>query len=291
MDAFQTPNETVPPLDPSLYILEGDALDFFKAQTRLEDEEELKEHILAIQRKANEIHNFPFIYTLSFTQPTISQNAAYERILDLGRTRDDAIFLDLGCCFGTDARRLAFDGFPAENMVCSDLFPDFWALGHELFRQSFPASFLSGDLFDHNFIAHDAPWYSVPPNEAPTLGALKSLTPLQGHVSVINMARLFHLFDQEQQLELARQAASLLSPLPGSTICGVHITGFNRIHRYFQNAFQHSPESWTELWDGIVFDKGSVKVVTETKILPNEDGRYATTERNNVCLWWSVTRI
>jgi hypothetical protein len=42
------------PLDESLYSLDEDedALDFFKAQTRINGNEELKRHILAVQEKA-----------------------------------------------------------------------------------------------------------------------------------------------------------------------------------------------------------------------------------------------
>ena len=38
-------------------------------------------------------------------------------------------------------------------------------------------------------------------------------------VSVIQIAKLFHLFDEEKQLELTRTLGGLL---PGSNICGTH---------------------------------------------------------------------
>lgn len=39
-------------LDPSLYSLKGDELESFKQLTGIGDDEELKEHILAVQREA-----------------------------------------------------------------------------------------------------------------------------------------------------------------------------------------------------------------------------------------------
>jgi len=41
-----------PPLDDQLYSLSPDALDFFKSQTGIEDEDALREHILSVQKKA-----------------------------------------------------------------------------------------------------------------------------------------------------------------------------------------------------------------------------------------------
>ena len=40
------------PLDPSLYSIEDDALEFMKASTGIQDPEELKKHILAVQEEA-----------------------------------------------------------------------------------------------------------------------------------------------------------------------------------------------------------------------------------------------
>lgn len=34
--------------------------------------------------------------------------------------------------------------------------------------------------------------------------------------------------------------------------------------------FCHSPETWKELWDGQVFEKGTVKVETELRAVPEE---------------------
>jgi len=63
----------------------------------------------------------------------------YEHILKLGRERPNAILLDIGCCcaskycgsiffgdnkirlVGVDSRKAASDGFPAENIISSDI--------------------------------------------------------------------------------------------------------------------------------------------------------------------------
>lgn len=42
-------------LDESLYSLSGDELDFYRQHTGIDDEKELKKHVLAIQAKAYDV--------------------------------------------------------------------------------------------------------------------------------------------------------------------------------------------------------------------------------------------
>ena len=48
------------PLDISLYSLQGDQLEFFRTTTGIQDEEELKQHILYVQAKAYEVCHISF---------------------------------------------------------------------------------------------------------------------------------------------------------------------------------------------------------------------------------------
>ncbi|KAJ7590102.1 hypothetical protein C8J56DRAFT_588842 [Mycena floridula] len=297
-DLTTSPYRDRPPLDPSLYVLEDDQLGFFKSQTGIDDEEELRAHVLAVQAKAYEIYRYPCIRSFSFLRSKISELPGYQQALKLSGERLGVILLDIGCCFGNDIRKAVQDGFPVENAIGSDLRGGFWDLGHELFKstpETFPAAFVAGDAFDPAFIAPREPFDKVPGNAAPVLGSMKTLTPLQGHVSAIYASLFFHLFDEEKQFELAKQLATLLSPLPGSVIFGIHgglsVKGLRKGNT-LPTMFCHSPESWKELWDGQVFDKGKVLVEAGVKQvercarylpLPEDQARYL--------LWWTVTRL
>ncbi|KAG1755560.1 hypothetical protein EDB19DRAFT_1606450, partial [Suillus lakei] len=46
---------------------------------------------------------------------------AYEHVLKLGRERQHAVLLDIGCCFGVDARKAAANGLPVEHLIASDI--------------------------------------------------------------------------------------------------------------------------------------------------------------------------
>ena len=164
--------------------------------------------------------------------------------------------------------------------------------------ESFPAAFVAGDAFDIEFIAPCAPFHRVPDGDVPALNSLTSLTPLQGRVSVIFASSLFHLFDEEKQYQLATRVATLLSPLPGSMIFGSQggrpekgirheEVRTNNGHRMFC----HSPDSWSELWNGKIFEKGTVEVKAGLKKLDQVNVESLGGDSDFYVIWWSVTRL
>ncbi|KAG1745219.1 hypothetical protein EDB19DRAFT_1874179, partial [Suillus lakei] len=98
------------PLDPSLYGLDPAALEFFKQQTGITEEDDLKHHILAVQAKAFAVAPYLCIYSFGFTrQAILTRNfgtPGYRSVLQLARNCRSALLLDLGCCFGNDARKV-----------------------------------------------------------------------------------------------------------------------------------------------------------------------------------------
>ena len=146
-------------------------------------------------------------------------------------------------------------------------------------------------MFDSSMIVPHAPFDTPPLTAPPELGSLTSLTPLQGRVSAIFVGAFFHLFDEAKQLQIAHQVASLLSPLPGSIIFGSHVTMLvDGTRKNFEgdDAHCYSPESWKELWDGIVFETGTVKVETGAKLI--DWGPSKGIDDKLIWMSWSVTR-
>ncbi|KAK0496147.1 hypothetical protein EDD18DRAFT_1169021 [Armillaria luteobubalina] len=255
-----------PQLDPTLYALAEDESSFFKTQTGIEDDVALKHHIVSIQEEAYKIHPYRCIRGFSFAKLKISRQPCYQQFLDLPKNRKGAIYADIGCCFGNDPRKAVVDGYPAEQVVASDLYPEFWELGHKLFKttaETFPAHFIPQDIFQLKGLAKE----DVPPS-IPNLSQVQSLADLRGNISAIHTSSFFHLFDEETQFEIAKIMAALLSSEPGSMIFGSHVGRYEKglrseiasksIQR--RNMFCHSPESWRALWDGEIFPKGSVRV-------------------------------
>ncbi|EMD37497.1 hypothetical protein CERSUDRAFT_154156 [Gelatoporia subvermispora B] len=277
-------------------------MEFMKFLTGIDDEELLKRHVNGIREEAYKIFPYPYISAFAFARRRIDGLPAYTKCLQLGRERKDAIFLDIGCGFGNDVRAIITDGYPIENVVASDLKHEFWDLGHKLFRstaESLPVPFLEGDVFDPSFLSPSHPFYSPPDTPSPDLNSIMSLSPLLGHISVIHASLLFHLFDEEGQSKLARLLASLLSPRSGSLIFGSHTGRFEKGLNptswpgNVDSKFCHSPESWEALWDGCVFEKGTVKVEATLNALDADMERLGMTaeEGRMYRIAWSVTRV
>ncbi|KAI0684950.1 hypothetical protein BC835DRAFT_578409 [Cytidiella melzeri] len=268
-DSQSPQNENGRPLDESLYAPTEEEDAFFSSQTGIKDAEERKQHILAVQAEAYKVHPYNCIRAFAFARLKISLFPWYKDLLRLGRERPGALFLDLGCCTGHDLRKAVADGFPVNQAIGADLHAEFWDIGHKLFKttpETFPAAFITADVFDPTSLAPAPIPTSVPTSPLPMpLNSLTSLNPLHARLSVIHTSSLFHLFSEEKQLELAKLVAPLLSPETGSFIFGVHggleVKGERqRKNSHGIHMFCHSPESWKELWETQVFAEGQVEV-------------------------------
>ncbi|KAI0285461.1 hypothetical protein BGY98DRAFT_946070 [Russula aff. rugulosa BPL654] len=192
---------------------------------------------------------------------------------------------------------------------------EFADLGHKLFRttqETYPIAFVPGDIFDPKHLevvlpvasasaAHERTTTGDDPPSVPTpdLRSLTSLNPLHGRVFAIYASSFFHMFGEEKQLHVARALAGLLSPEPGSVIFGLQVglpeKGFDpsvvhwhRDHRMWC----HSPESWTELWDGLVFENGMVNVQTKLVQMGKKNSELDAQQNTTFSvLVWSVTRL
>ncbi|KAJ6577227.1 hypothetical protein B0H19DRAFT_1118752 [Mycena capillaripes] len=271
----------------------AEELAFLTKQTGINDEDALKAHVLAVQKTATEVYDYPCIRRFGFIKIKINKyKTAYQHVLDLGRNVPGALLLDIGCCFGNDLRKIASDGFPAQNMIASDLRQDFWDLGHQLFcstPESFPVVFLAGDAFNPDFLALQ-PMLEEAPHSVLDLRSLTSLNGLHGRLSAIHSASLFHLFSEENQLLLARKLAALLTPRPGSIIFGCH--GAQPTKGYVlgsagKHMFCHSPETWREMWEGEVFERGRVQVNTHMV----NAGKILNETTDFYMLFWSVKKL
>ncbi|KIK98967.1 hypothetical protein PAXRUDRAFT_63944, partial [Paxillus rubicundulus Ve08.2h10] len=216
--------------DPSLYRLDAESLAFLKAEICIQDDDELRNHILSVQARAYAVAPYPCIRAFSFTRTTgmmtetllmciklkISKMPAYKQVLKLGQEREGALLLDIGCCFGNDARKAAVD-FPAKQIVASDRKPELWELGHVLFRSNLEllkATFVAGNALDPTFLSPVAG--SREPPVPVGLSNISVLNDLHGKVSAIWATSFFHLFPEKNQRQLAHAQS-------GSIIFGSHV--------------------------------------------------------------------
>ncbi|KAJ3828479.1 hypothetical protein F5878DRAFT_409002 [Lentinula raphanica] len=213
--------------------------------------------------------------------------------------------LRAGVCISLSPR-----SYDHSNHSIEQRFLDFWNFGHELFNSdpsTFLVTFVQGNVLDDSFITIQSPLnpvhdlsnastdsdlsslslqslLSLTPNSYPEP---QSLNPLRGYLSAIHTSAFFHLFDQAEQILIAKKLASLLSPLPGSIIFGSQI-GADVPMEGVRNGsgtlfYRHSPDSWKEMWEKEVFGGKANMIRVEAGISRDSERRET--------IWWTVTRL
>ncbi|KAJ4467020.1 hypothetical protein J3R30DRAFT_3850176 [Lentinula aciculospora] len=141
------------PLETRFYGIDAEDIEFFQKETKAQDKEELRKHIIAVQAKAYSIYRYPCIRMCEFMRLKMARLPAYPHLLKLSRDRTRALFPDL--TFGNDARKAIQADCPIQNDITSDLHKDFWDLGHKMSKsapESFPVPFIQGDVFDQDIL-------------------------------------------------------------------------------------------------------------------------------------------
>ena len=139
---------------------------------------------------------------------------------------------------------MAAEGTPTEKMYASDIVPDFWDLGYELFcdRNSIQARFLPADIFD----------------------PASQLKELDGSMDIILATHFFHLFSYEQQVEAAKRMIKLCTP--EAMIVGFHIgttvaketpAGSTKGSASTSSKYYHNEESFKNFWQQVEHETGT----------------------------------
>ena len=212
--------------------------------------------------RAWSLQKYPCVGQWVFLFPRMPQLPWYPDIVS--RLQHGSSILDIGCCFGQDLRFLAADGVPTGNMYASDIVSTFWDLGFDLFRDK--------TFFNPHFI------------EADILDTESRLQELKGKVDVFLANQVFHLFNRERQLTMAKNLVGIGTKdvwivgwqvgsghgrsIPVGTTTGVPYVSSDSDTRLF-----HNHETWKELWQQVGEQTGTEWSV-ETSMQPLEEWGY-----------------
>ncbi|KAH9950805.1 hypothetical protein B0H21DRAFT_721779 [Amylocystis lapponica] len=277
----------VPPLDPSLLKL-SEADSIFLHATISNDDAELRRRILEVQEEAYAKYPYPCIHAFHYVSLFMSQNPAYPSVMAAAKSAPDTLFLDIGCCMGSDVRKLVFDGYPAARVLASDLRREYITLGHTLYQDldTCPIRFFTSDIFS---LAPDASKSLTAPVRVPEV---TDLAELRGALTHIYVGALFHLFDEATQYALALRLAVLLRRSPGALVFGRHsgLEEAGMIDDHLgRTRYGHSPESWVHMWKHVFVEvEGAAFSDTRVVVLAHlEDHKYnfLTTQRRAMLVW------
>lgn len=219
---------------------------------------------MEVQEEAYEKYPYPCIRAFHYVNLMMCENPIYPTVLAAGKA-GNALFLDLGCCMGSDVRKLAYDGYPARNIFGCDLRPEYIDAGYKLYRDRATCAirFFTSNVFDvpMSFIPPSVP--SVPVSE---ITDLKQLT---GALSHVYAGALFHLFDEGTQYAIALRLAVLLRREKGAIVFGRHsgLVQEGMIDDHLgRTRYGHSPASWTRMWKR-VFAEAEGAEFAETRVV------------------------
>lgn len=225
-------------------------------------------HIHTVRDKAWKIYPYPCVGRFRFLDLSISLHPLYPAVLArVTKSSPPQNFLDLGCCFGQDIRRLVADGARGENLYGADLRLDFLELGYELFRDkgSLKAQFLQGDVFEE---------------EAEAEGG-RELSKLDGKIDIIHAASFLHLFSWEEQVRAGTRMVRLMTEedalVFGRQVGTTKPGAYARRTDKTRTRYDHNPDTFQKLWDAIGEKTGTkwkaMAELHEVKGWQSEEGR------------------
>lgn len=188
------------------------------------------------------------------------------------------IFLDIGCAFAQDIRRLVADGADSSKCYGMDLRLEFLDLGYELFRdkETLKTRFIEADIF-----------------EEPS-----PLVELYGKVDIINASSFFHLFSWDESKIVAQRCLKLFTGKKNNLLLGRQVGNSNpgeyaRGHTPGMR-YRHNVESWRRFWTEIGQENGIEFEVnghmTEEPGWMTSDAAFKRDKGNKIMLF-SVRRI
>ncbi|KAH8811716.1 hypothetical protein F5884DRAFT_855054 [Xylogone sp. PMI_703] len=195
--------------------------------------DEVESHIAKVRDDAWSVWPYPCLGGFRFLDLSIRNYPNYSTILERLKSKNET-FLDLGCCFGQEIRKLAFDGVPSEQLYGSDLRPEFFELGYKLFRdkETLKTKFIAANIFDEK----------------------SGLDELDGKIDIVFVGAFLHLFNYEEQVKVCQRIVRILKPEKDSLILGRQVGNVNpgeKEGRTGHSVYRHNVESFQKMWDEV----------------------------------------
>lgn len=167
-------------------------------------EEQLKEHVYQVHADVtSRTHVYRCISVFSYLLPKASNYHAYGDLITQAKSvGSDFKVLDIGTCFGQEARGMIVDGVPPESVYVTDLHDFYWNTGLRLF--DVPNSAFSASKV-HTFFGNLATEFD-PTNSADIVTSMKD-----SFHGVMCMA-ILHVLTREESVHMLKRVHYILKP-------------------------------------------------------------------------------
>jgi len=233
---------------------------FLSEYSRNPNIQELKDRVGKVKEdlKAKGIHIYKCIERNAFLIPRLIKLRAYATVTETFRAhyQNNTPFkiADIGCCFGTEVRKLVHDGCHPEDIYAIDIHDEYWNVGYEMFRdrETLKVNTLFTDVACKEFAIEHAD--------------------LMGKFDVVYTGAVLHVFAEDEVELFVRNIYNVLKKggfYFGSTgmnpEAGVTTTPTPRKDKL---RYLHSKESLKELFEKIGFTDVEVHIVDASRIDP-----------------------
>jgi len=205
---------------------------------------------IKIREKALQVCNYKCLREYRFLETRIKSNHIYPVIIENASQKS---YLDLGCCFGSDLRRLLVDGARIENIVGVEQFEEFIDYGCELYNDK---EKLKSRMFVGNFLQDDF--------------VVKLQDKIKIPVDVVHAGSILHLLYETEVNKLINTIYTLLKLngyIFGQTVADTHPHLASVDHNPNGIRYLHSPTSLKDLLASV----GFVDIIVNWKQNPEGD--------------------
>ncbi|KAJ3105054.1 hypothetical protein HDU96_008734 [Phlyctochytrium bullatum] len=169
--------------------------------------EEALDRVKTVIKAVEESHHvYRCIERAMFAVPRVINHPLYPSLVKRFGKDDSPRVLELGCCFGTDARKMIRDGLDPAKLVVTDLHDAYWDMGKSLLFNDDPQGFkvVFGDFA----------------TEEPSMVKLHDF---EGAFDVISAQAILHVLSKEQCIAFLRNCSASLKGDGKSVLFGTCI--------------------------------------------------------------------
>jgi len=241
--------------------IDDEALAFLSEYCKNPNLNELRNHVIKVKEDVSKLHVYICIERNNFLLPRIDRYPAYEKLVLASKEHTIANSLfrvaDIGCCFGTDTRKLVFDGVHRSSIYSIDVNDGYWNLGFEMFGDK--------DILKVNTLFTDV--------SAKSFGEEHS--DLTNKFNFVYTGAVLHVFAKDEAEQFVQNIYNLL--VSGGTYFGSCATALEATQtteptpKKDKLRYLHSPESLEELLKSVGFTNVQTTIIdrpTQRQSLP-----------------------